>query len=277
MGLRFYWAKVPRLGACLLLAIGASAVLSACGSSSNSSSSTGTSTVGKVVSTSSRPSAQVQREITKTRQALEKRHVAVSECLRKGGVSTLAKVGIQVSSQPPRGMTHTQYEALVNKCGGHIENPLLRQAFAKFATCMRANGVNFPTPNTSGKGPIFSAKGINTTSPAYRAAVAKCRSVLSTAFRASAGTRGSGRTAGSTSQAKPAPVVRPKVKVPPAITHDLERFTACMREHGVTSFPEPEGASFNTTHLHLDPNSAQYKAAAKTCEPILQAAFAPPK
>jgi hypothetical protein len=72
-------------------------------------------------------------------------------------------------------------------------------------------------------------------------------------------------------------VVRPKVKVPPAIAHDLERFTACMREHGVSNYPEPEGATFNTGHLHLDTKSAQYKAAEKKCEPILQAAFAPPK
>jgi hypothetical protein len=142
---------------------------------------------------------------------------------------------------------------------------------------MRENGVNFPAPSTSGKGPIFSAKGVNTTSSAYRAAATKCRSVLSTAFRASAGTRGSAGTTGSTSQAKPAPVIRPKVKVPPAIAHDLERFTACMREHGVSNYPEPEGATFNTGHLHLDTKSAQYKAAEKKCEPILQAAFAPPK
>jgi hypothetical protein len=72
-------------------------------------------------------------------------------------------------------------------------------------------------------------------------------------------------------------VVRPKVKVPPAIAHDLKRFTACMREHGVSNYPEPEGAGFNIGHLHLDTKSAQYKAAEKKCEPILQAAFAPPK
>ena len=35
-----------------------------------------------------------------------------------------------------------------------------RQALAKFADCMRENGVNVPTPNTSGKGPVFNTKGI---------------------------------------------------------------------------------------------------------------------
>jgi hypothetical protein len=141
---------------------------------------------------------------------------------------------------------------------------------------MRENGVKFPEPNTSGTGPIFSAKGLNITSPTYRTAVTKCRSVLSSALRAPAharATTGAGGATGSGAQAKTAPVLRPKVKVPPAITHAFEHFTACMRAHGITNYPEPEGASFNIGHLHLDTQSAQYKAAAKQCEPILQAAL----
>jgi hypothetical protein len=39
---------------------------------------------------------------------------------------------------------------------------------------MRKNGVKLPQPNTSGKGPIFNTKGIDTTSASFKAADAKC-------------------------------------------------------------------------------------------------------
>jgi hypothetical protein len=280
-------SKISKFAAGVLVLVLACLGLAACGESATSSSSSASTSVAAKAATaggtSSGPAGHANGEIGTVRRELEKHDTVARACLQKQHIA-LPTLGVQVSSNTPKGMTHTQYEALVNKCGGHIENPLLRQAFAKFATCMRANGVNFPTPNTSGKGPIFSAKGINTASPAYRAAATKCRSVLSTAFRASAGTRGgvrgapggtSGSTgaAGSAGSAKTPPPVRPKIKVPPAVTKALQKFTACMRENGVTSFPEPEGASFNVSHVHLDTKSAQYKAAEKKCEPILQAAF----
>lgn len=187
------------------------------------------------------------------------------------GTGTVAKAASTGGTSPgPAGRAR-------QRAATRLGSPQFKQALTKFATCMRENGVNFPAPNTSGKGPVFSAKGVNTTSSAYRAAATKCRSVLSTALRASAPARGSAGTTGAASQAKPAPALRPKVKVPPAIAHDLERFTACMREHGVSNYPEPEGETFNTGHLHLDTKSAQYKQASKGCEPILQAAFAPPR
>lgn len=229
--------RMLRLGTCLLLAVLAIVVMAACGGSSKSSSSIGTSTVAKAASTTT-------------------------------------------ASTPAAGRAK-------QRAATRLGSPQFRQALTKFATCMRENGVNFPAPNRSGKGPVFSAKGVDTKSAAFRAADTKCAAVLRAAFASAskasrppggappaAGVPGS---AGATGQAKPAPVVRPKVKVPPAIAHDLERFTACMREHGVSNYPEPEGATFNTSHLHLDTKGAQYKAAEKKCEPILQAAFAPPK
>ena len=58
--------------------------------------------------------------------------------------------------------------------GGRLNSPAFKQALAKFAACMRENGVNVPAPNTSGKGPIFNTKGLNTTSPQFKAAETKC-------------------------------------------------------------------------------------------------------
>jgi hypothetical protein len=60
---------------------------------------------------------------------------------------------------------------------------VVAQALTKFASCMRENGVNVPAPNTSGTGPVFNAKGIDTTSPQFHAAESKCSADLQGAFR----------------------------------------------------------------------------------------------
>jgi hypothetical protein len=81
--------------------------------------------------------------------------------------------------------------------GGHflrsgpagVNNPIFNQALAKFAECLRQNGVNVPVPNTSGKGPVFSTKGLNTASPQFKAATMKCRGALVGAFRRPTGAK----------------------------------------------------------------------------------------
>ncbi|HTD58522.1 MAG TPA: hypothetical protein VK672_06465 [Solirubrobacteraceae bacterium] len=78
-------------------------------------------------------------------------------------------------------------------------SPIFRQALAKYGECLRQNGVNIPAPNTSGKGPIFSTKGLNTSSPQFRAATVKCRATLIGAFRRlprAGGTSGSPQAGG---------------------------------------------------------------------------------
>jgi hypothetical protein len=69
-----------------------------------------------------------------------------------------------------------------------------RSALVQFASCLRQNGANIPAPNRSGKGPLFGAKGLNTNTPQYRAALGKCRGVLMSAFRQAARTAASAKT-----------------------------------------------------------------------------------
>jgi hypothetical protein len=80
-------------------------------------------------------------------------------------------------------------EAALKKCGGVLGgaygrdlrregNPAYQQKLRNFAACMRANGVNLHEPNFSGQGPIFSTKGIQTTSEQFRIAEDKCRAGL---------------------------------------------------------------------------------------------------
>ena len=99
----------------------------------------------------------------------------------------------------PKGVTRAQYEAAMKKCGGgnfghggaaRFKSPAFKAALAKFATCMRQNGVNVPAPNTSGNGPVFDTKGIDTSSSQFKAAEAKCQSDLSSAFRRGPGAGG---------------------------------------------------------------------------------------
>jgi hypothetical protein len=88
-------------------------------------------------------------------------------------------------------VTRAQYEAAIKKCGGgafagrgaRLKNPAYEAGLAKFASCMRENGVNVPPPNTSGSGPIFDTKGLNTTSAQFRTAESKCIEDLRSASR----------------------------------------------------------------------------------------------
>ena len=52
-----------------------------------------------------------------------------------------------------------------------------RTEIAKFSACMKAQGINLPTPNFSGHGSVFGTK-VNTSSTAFTTAYAKCRSDL---------------------------------------------------------------------------------------------------
>jgi hypothetical protein len=71
--------------------------------------------------------------------------------------------------------------------GGRFNSSTSKAALTKFVACMRENGVNLPTPNTSGNGPVFNTTGINTASSTFKSAQAKCQSDL----RGSAGSSSS--------------------------------------------------------------------------------------
>jgi hypothetical protein len=183
--------------------------LAACGSSSGSSSST----------------ASTSASTTTTGAAGAKgsnsgRFAAMRECLQKNGVTLPAfkpgqhgqpqargPFGAGSAARLPKGVTRAQYEAALKKCGGgnfagrggggaRFKSPAFQAALAKFATCLRENGVNVPAPNTSGNGPVFDTKGIDTSSAKFKAAEAKCQSDLRTAFRRGAGRGGEAPPAG---------------------------------------------------------------------------------
>jgi hypothetical protein len=192
--------------------------LAACGSSSKSSSSTTAS-----ASASTSPSAKGAAKGA----AGAKRFTAVRECLQKDGITLPKRTpgkrpggtsgpaggflgGAGGGPTLPKGVTRAQYEAAIKKCGGFgtrrfgaggagrgFNSPTVKQALEKFATCMRANGVNVPAPNTSGKGPVFNTKGLDPTSAKFKAAQTKCASDLTSTFRARPGAGGAPAGAGT--------------------------------------------------------------------------------
>jgi hypothetical protein len=87
----------------------------------------------------------------------------------------------------------------------------------KFAACMRGNGVsNFPDPNASGSftiDAIANGSSIDTNSPAFQRAITACRDLEPPGFT------GTTRT--------------------PDQQQAAVRFAQCIRDNGVTDFPDP--------------------------------------
>jgi len=190
--------------------------LAACGGSSKSS------------STSASAAAVTTPGATGAKGPNAGRFAAMRECLQKAGI-TLPKrtpgtrrtpgaaggfLGGGAAGGPalPKGVTRAQYEAALKKCGGgnfagrggtRFKSPAFKTALAKFATCMRENGVNVPAPNTSGSGPVFDTKGIDTSSAQFKAAEAKCQSDLSGAFRRGPSAGGAGGNGAAPGAAPP--------------------------------------------------------------------------
>jgi hypothetical protein len=191
-------SKSSRPVTAVLVLVFASLALAACGSSSNTSSTTtATSASATTPATGGRPAGAGGG------------FAALRECLKKAGITLPTRkpgqapgaggfLGAGGGSALPKGATKAQHEAALKKCGGFprggsnrggfrrgaggLNTAAGKQALAKFAACMRSNGVTLPAPNTSGKGSVFN--GINTASAKFKAAATKCHTALLGIFRA---------------------------------------------------------------------------------------------
>ena len=85
-----------------------------------------------------------------------------------------------------------------------------------FARCMRSHGVpSFPDPTAGGGGFNLSAPGINSSSPAFKAAETACRDLL---------------------PVKHVPYQPPSAQAYGRLLH----WAKCMRRHGIPSLPDPK-------------------------------------
>lgn len=167
------------------------------GTTSTGTSSTGTSSTG--TSSTATPGASTAGTPPAGRAA---RFAAVRTCLSKKGITFPqgAAAGSPGSGgHLPKGMSSAQFAEALRSCspsfrgsrlgkggrGAHglFDNPRFRAGLQRFAACMRQNGVNVGEPNTSGKGPVFATKGLNTGGAKFKAAAANCRSSLAGALK----------------------------------------------------------------------------------------------
>ncbi|MEV7612623.1 hypothetical protein [Streptomyces sp. NPDC089799] len=126
-----------------------------------------------------------------------------------------------------------------------------RKSTLAYAKCMRENGVaNFPDPNAQGLLDIDAS--VDMKSSQAEAADKKCRELL--------------------------PAVN---ATPPAGVQEASlAYSKCMRENGVPKFPDPNaegGLDINGETLGVDPQGPAFKAADKTCQPILEKIAGGPK
>lgn len=155
----------PRLAAGILSILALTCFgLTACGGSSGSSTKTTTTSAPKIAGATSTGAATTPSTTTSTSNP----------------------------TSTPRPTARTQGAPGAAGVGQRAQ--VFRHALTKYAVCLRQNGVNMPAPNTSGKGPIFSTKGINTSSPQFRAATMKCRATLIGAFQRPRAANGTGST-----------------------------------------------------------------------------------
>jgi hypothetical protein len=122
--------------------------------------------------------------------------------------------------------------------GGSAEDTLV-----EFSKCMRANGVpNFPDPKEGSNGGFDLSVPDGTDPQKVAAAQAKCKQYMPNGG---------------------------EVKKPDAQgLAELRKFAKCMRDHGVTKFPDPsaDGQQTDVTKFGIDPMSAPFQAAQKACQ-----------
>jgi hypothetical protein len=213
--------RLKPAAATVLVVLLAGLLLAACGGSSKSSSSTAAATSAAASNT---PAAAGSR-FGALRSCLQKNGITLPNRTPGGSAAPGAGSGVPGTGgafvpgsgpQLPKGVTRAQLQAAVKKCGGkgfgRFGGPNGRGGrgrfaarYTKFATCMRNNGVNLPAPNTTGNGPIFNTKGIDTTSAAFKTADAKCIKELAPAGAPAApGSSGAPGAPGAAAGAPPA-------------------------------------------------------------------------
>lgn len=149
---------VRRAAAAALMLILCAAV-AACGGSSSSTSNAGG---GPAAATTTTPSATLSATSPSTPPAT----TATSTAPAKTQGTTAS------GSTPPSSPSGTSPSR-------RTVAPKVARTLASFAACMRANKIDLAPPNTSGHGPLFDLKGLDTKSPQFRAALRRCASAFS--------------------------------------------------------------------------------------------------
>jgi hypothetical protein len=127
--------------------------------------------------------------------------------------------------------------------GGKRDPQADQEAFLKYAQCMRDHGVPMEDPQMEGGG-VNMMVPEGTDKSKVDAANAECKSLM--------------------------PNGGEPQKLDPATQEKLRKFSQCMRDNGIASFPDPSedgGIQIKgDPGTDLDPGSERFKAAQKACE-----------
>jgi len=148
--------------------------------------------------------------------------ILVGGCGGSSGSPTVATVSTSTSSAASTGVATTATSSTTTGDGAASSGPPTQAALQSdelaYAKCMRANGVpNFPDPRGGGGSEIARGAGIDPSSPAFKAAQAKCQKLVP----------GLGAGPGS----GPPPSARAMAQ--------MLQVARCMRRHGIYDFPDP--------------------------------------
>jgi hypothetical protein len=137
--------------------------------------------------------------------------------------TALALAGCGGSTSPPVASvattTSSSAPSTTSASGAPASPAQIQQDELKYAQCMRANGVpSFPDPLAGGGFQFPRNSGMNPSSPAFRAAQAKCAKLLP---------GGGPPGPGSTTHPSPQWLAR------------MVKVAQCMRRHGISDFPDP--------------------------------------
>lgn len=112
-------------------------------------------------------------------------NTSASAALTAAATPTVSTTRARTQTRKTATGTSTKPSPRVARKPRSTPRPALRArvnaALAEFAACLRQNGVNIPGPGAKrsrSRGPI------DTASPGYKAAVTRCRSILTAALRA---------------------------------------------------------------------------------------------
>lgn len=208
--------KAPRGALAVLTVLALGGLLGACGSASStstSSSTTASASAGGAATGGSGPNSA--------------RRAALTACLKQHGVTLPARPRGAPGGGAPSGGTGTgtngtgttprrgffggggfaanpKLRAALQACGakfgfrgggGGFRARLSHTAITKFVTCVRQHGYNLPSPNFSGKGPIFPAN--IQTNQKFQAASRACQSLLAPVRPPGGAPNATGTTAGA--------------------------------------------------------------------------------
>jgi hypothetical protein len=113
----------------------------------------------------------------------------------------------------------------------------------EFAKCMRDHGIDLPDPQPDGNGGFdwgAGMAGVDFNDPAFQEAINACRDKLP----------GGGR----------------EVLDDPEVQAQLQEFAQCMRDNGMTDFPDPDPeGGFGGAFAELDRNSPEFQSALDAC------------